>query len=109
MKKKKLGVTSTEAAALLMSDGRTSDPEEAALLAQGSILDMDALQRSALRNMMGFDFRIKPAPNKYHVSSTKPPYVTTWCKYTGIEDEAFIDRLVDACLRLKIKHDKANQ
>jgi len=69
-------------------------------------LNLDALQRAHLRRMMGFNFRFKEAPNKLHVSSTSQPYVSTWCKFNGVYDEASIDRLVNACERLKIKHDK---
>lgn len=69
-------------------------------------LNLDALQRAHLRRMMGVNFRIKVTPNKYHITTTEDPYVTTWCKFTGVVDEAFIDRLVNACLRLKIKYEK---
>lgn len=115
----KKGLTSIEAAALILSDGKTTDPTMAASISDGNDLDMDALQRSHLRRMMGFDFRMKVAPNKIHVSSKQEPYVTTYCKLKegdvletfngfGLTNEDVIDRLVDACSRLKAKWETAN-
>lgn len=112
-KPKKLGITSQEAAAMLISGGQTSDPHKAAMIAEGRDLDMDGLQKAHLRRMMGVDFRIKIAPNKLHVSTKVQPYVTTWCrikegetdKYGHIIEEALMNRLVDACLRLKLKYE----
>lgn len=116
---KKKGLTSVEAAALYLSDGRTADPNLAVIIDQNrqNDIDMDALQRAHLRRMMGFDFRIKFAPNKIHISSKQPPYVTTWCRLKEgdaletpqgfqLTNEQAIDRLVDACARLKDKYDK---
>jgi hypothetical protein len=109
-------LSSLEAAALYLSDGATKDPAKAAIIDANkkNELNMDALQRAHLRRMMGFNFRIKMQPNKIHVSSTQDPYVTTWCRITGddvingqITNEATLDRLVDACARLKGKYDKA--
>jgi hypothetical protein len=117
--KKKTGLTSEEAAALFLSDGRTKDVQMATVLDQNAKneLDMDALQRAHLRRMMGFDFRLKVAPNKIHCSSMQRPYVTTHMKLKdgdlietpkgwGLTNEAAIDRLVDACARLKTKWDE---
>lgn len=92
---KKVGKTSVEAAQEFLD---TQWNEQ-------NTLNLDALQRAHLRRMMGFDFEVKVRPNKYHISSRQEPYVTTWCKFTGVVDEAFVDRLVDACLRLKIKYE----
>lgn len=107
-------MTSLEAAALYLSGGKTRDPALAVVLDENAKdeFNMDAMQRAHLRRMMGFDFRMKMAPNKIHVSSKEEPYVTTHCKIREgemngqhIVKESLIDRLVDACLRLKIKHD----
>lgn len=102
-------MNSIEAAALYLSDGATKDPNKAALMAQGDNFNMDALQRSHLQRMMGFEFELKLRPNKLHVSSKVEPYVSTWCRIVGddLADEAQIDKLVDACLRLKIKYETA--
>lgn len=118
--KSKKGLSSVEAAALWLSDGQTTDPSMAAIIDKNrqNELNMDGLQRAHLRRMMGFDFRIKFAPNKIHVSSKTEPYVTTWCRLQAgdvqdtpdgamLTNEAAVDRLVDACARLKQKHDKA--
>lgn len=110
-------MTSLEAAALILSGGKTTDPNKAELMASGQELDLDDLQKAHLRRMMGFDFRIKLNPNKIHVSSKEEPFVTTWCKvnpgetdkYGHIIQEDLIDRMVDACLRLKYKYEAAKQ
>lgn len=106
-------LTSVEAAALYLSNGQTTDPVKASMMASGQELDMDAMQRSHLRRMMGFDFRIKIQPNKIHVSSKQEPFVTTWMRIKEgdvvngmIANEETVDRLVDACLRLKLKYEK---
>lgn len=112
----KQGMTSVEAAALILSQGKTKDPALAEALSTGQDLDMEALQRAHLRRMMGFDFRIKVQPNKIHVSSKQEPYVTTWCRLNEgdaflahdgpkLTNEKVVDRLVDACARLKVKYD----
>lgn len=108
-------MTSVEAAALYLSGGKTTDPVLATAMdeARDETMGLDAIQRSHLRRMMGFDFRMKMAPNKIHVSSKTPPFVTTHCKikdgetddYGNIIKEELIDRLVDACLRLKKKYE----
>lgn len=107
-------LTSLQAAALILSEGRTDDVEKAELLASGNELDMEALQRAHLRRMMGFDFRMKFRPNKIHVSTTQDPYLSTHCKlqegdtdkYGNIVNPDVIPRLVAACVRLKAKYDR---
>lgn len=109
-------LTSEEAAALWLSNGATSDPfiaTSGAYELDGEGIKMDDYRKAKLRDMMGFDFRIKVKINKVHVSSKQDPYVTTHCKikegeldkYGNIISEPLIDRLVDACLRLKLKYE----
>lgn len=108
-------MTSIEAAALYLSQGKTTDPVLATAIDESRNEDMglDAFQKSHLRRMMGFDFRMKMAPNKIHVSSKEEPYVSTHCKikegetdkHGNIIKEELIDRLVEACLRLKTKYE----
>jgi hypothetical protein len=97
-------LTSLEAAALYLSGGATTDPEKAVHYDQGQELQMDALQRAHLRRMMGFNFELKIRDKKLVVSSAQPPYVSTWCGYPGEMDEKTVDKLVEACLRLKTKY-----
>ena len=101
-------MNSIEAAALYLSEGATTDPIEAEKIANGQTLDMDALQKSHLTRMMGFPFEMKLRPNKIHFSSKVEPYTTTWCRVIGtdLSDEAQVDKIVDACLRLKLKYEK---
>jgi|SRR6185437_5485127 len=108
---KKKGMTSLEAAALVLSNGHTTDLNKAAVMSKGVDLNMDNLQRAHLRRMMGFDFQIKQTATKIHVYSKEGPHVSTSAKiwqgeldeYGNIINEELIDRLVDACLRLKKK------
>lgn len=98
-------LTSIEAAALYLSNGATKDIEKAAHYDQGEDLNLDALQRAHMRRMMGFDFQLKIQKKKLVVYSTEGPFVRTWCGYNGTMDEKAVDKLVDACLRLKTKHE----
>lgn len=108
---KKKGMTSLEAAALIISQGHTDDINKAATYAQGVSLEIDGLQRAHLRRMMGFDFEIQQLPNVLLITSKEKPFARTRCdvwegetdEYGNIIDEALINRLVDSCLRLK-KH-----
>lgn len=120
---KKPGLTSVEAAALFLSDGKTSDPRLAQVIDENkqNELDIDGLQRAAIRRELGFDFRLKFAPNKIHVSSTQRPYVSTHMKLkegdaivkldgqVGLTNEDAIARLVEACLRLKERYYAAKE
>lgn len=121
----KIGITSVDAAALFLSDGRTTDPTLAAMIDEAESLpglekkDYEALERGELRDMMGFDFKIKiaPAKSKLLVSSKEGPKVRTHAKvkpgevddYGNIISEELIGRLVQACVRLKEKWDAANE
>lgn len=98
-------LTSIEAAALYLSGGATKDIEQAVYYDEGNDLNLDALQRAHLRRMMGFDFEMKIRDKKIVVYSMVEPYVRTWCGYGGTLDEKSVDKLVDACLRLKLKYE----
>lgn len=109
------GISSTEAAALYISGGQTTDPNEAVAYSDGTALNMEALQRAHLRRMMGFDFKVKVHGRKLLVSSKEGPAVRTHAKvlpgdldqYGNIISEDLIGRLVEACVRLKVKWEKA--
>lgn len=111
------GLTSVEAAALYVSGGRTTDPELATHLSSGDTLNMDAMQRAHLRRMMGFDFKVRLSGRKLLVSSKEGPKVRTHAKvqpgdvdaYGNIISEELIGRLVEACIRLKVKWEKAQE
>lgn len=108
-------MSSTEAAALFLSDGKTTDPNLAAMMDDPNLIDietnplkLDMKQRAELRRMMGFSFTIKETSKKIHVYSKEGPKLSTHCSLkNGLVDNSVIDDLVDACLRLKIKWDKA--
>lgn len=110
------GLTSVEAAALLLSGGKTTDAKEAEMHAAAAAMpDLDDLVKSGLRRRMGFDFQIKTTHRKIHVYSKEGPHVSTHCKvkagemdeYGNIISEDLINRMVDACLRLKEKWTEA--
>jgi len=113
MKKLKKGITSVEASALLVSEGRTKDPDEAEVVAAERHLDMEDM--AAVREMMGFDFKIKHSPTLLHLYSKERPRVSARAKiipgevdtYGNIVSQDLIERLVVACVQLKEKHDAA--
>lgn len=108
-------MTSVEAAAMILSGGRTRDVELANHMANGFDMDMDGLARAGLRRSMGFDFGLKIRPGVPYilVLSREKPYVHTKCKlfegdldeYGSITNEETIKRLVAACVRLKEKRE----
>lgn len=112
--KPSLKLTSTEAAALILSEGRTTDPQLAETYVSSVELDIEALKKSGLRREMGFDFQVKMRPNYLLCLSKQSPYVHTKAlikpgevdEYGNIISPELIDRLVAACLRLKVKWDK---
>jgi hypothetical protein len=101
--RKKIGLTSVEAAALWLSDGATTDPELAQTYDSADLFDMDKLQQAAIRRQLGFDFRVKYTHRKFYIQSTEYPFVATQADYDGNLDEAAIESLVKGCLRLKDK------
>lgn len=116
--KKKLGVDSVEASALLMSEGYTKDPIEALNYEAEQTEIFDAEMRAKLRESMGFDFKVKMQGNKLVVYS-KPVKnrvkVHTFVlpadldEYGNIISPALINRLVDACIELKAKWDEKHE
>lgn len=112
--KKKVGLDSVEASALLMSEGYTKDPMEATKYHDEFTPDIDAEMRAKLRESMGFDFKIKMQDRKRLIVTTKGHprlRVQTFVnpadvdEYGNIISQALINRLVDACIALKAKWD----
>lgn len=105
-------MSSVEAASLLISDGATKDPVLANHIQQGGkAFDMDELQRSHLRRMMGFDFdvSINEMESTIHVWSKQGPTVELAAKYyDGVLDDRAIDILVETCLMVKQLWEKQN-
>lgn len=110
----KESLSSLEAAALFLSEGKTSDPQVASIMANEKTFDMDGMQKSHLRRMMGFDFKVKIDTRKILITSKDEHQMRARCRvlpgeldaYGNIISEDLIDRLVDACLRLKTRWDK---
>lgn len=112
-KTKKTGLTSEEAAALFLSDGKTTDVNKAAAYDRGHEFDMDLLMRSGLRRAMGFDFKVKLGGSKIYFYSETGPRVSARCKvqdgemdkYGNVISQDLVDRMVEACMVLKQKWD----
>ena len=128
--KQPYGITSQEAAALYLSDGQTDDPGLASMMDYAKkqpellvpkgyvgertyeppklvIEDPDAVERTALRNAIGFDYEVTITGNKVTVTNTETSRKTK-CVLTGDEtvDAASI---TNAVMRLKRIHDKRQQ
>lgn len=107
------GLTSVEAASLLISEGRTTDPTEASIIASAPTLEMDGLERAALRRMMGFNFVVKIAGSRILVISKEGPHIIKRAKikpgemddYGNITSPELIERMSQACTRLKLAWD----
>ena len=109
-------LSSVEAAALLVSGGKTKDPTLADVYANEAkdTFNMDAMQRAHLRRMMGFDFKVRFTTHKVFVTSKTGPIVRTRAtledgevdEYGNVIKESAIEKLVDACVRLKQKWDE---
>lgn len=130
--KQTYGMTSTEAAALYLSDGHTTDHELASmldyakkqpelLLPKGTIPmkdyeppklvidDPDETERKALRDRIGFDVVVKIDLDKKRATFTDTELnLITRCKLYE-HDQINGMNMASAMLRLKTKHDKATQ
>jgi len=108
----KSDLSSTEFAALLVSEGRTTDVTMANALADGYPIDPDQLERAFYRRALGFDvdIYIDPAKGKAIIKDLELGLTTT-CAYLGEETKENMDanakRLSKACMKLKKKHDDA--
>lgn len=102
----KQGLTSLEAAALLVSGGKTKDYQEANHMASNPF-DLDKLQQAHLRRMMGFDWGVDITYKKMRVYSKQAPFVESTADFSGLMDEDAVDILVETCLDVKMKWDEA--
>ncbi len=105
MQKRNPSMSSLEAAALILSQGATTDVEQAELMAEGKILDPDALERAYYRRIFGFDMNVEidEKRHKAYVRDMDLGLLTT-CTYTD-DDNANAKRLSKACIKLKAMHD----
>lgn len=98
------GMTSLDAAALVLSDGRTTDPEKAEAYATGHTFDMDALEKSALVRWTGFPFSMTVYRNRILFTDDTTNLKTT-CLWTEPMDMKTGKRMLRALARLKKLHD----
>ncbi len=121
------GLTSREAAALYLSDGKTDDPALASMLdyakkqpellipkgligetkykpAQLVIEDPDEVERKQLRDAIGFDYKVTIKDKKATVRDLETEKMTS-CKLTD-DYQVNAANLTKAVLRLKNLHDK---
>lgn len=108
MNKPDTSLTSLEAAALYLSEGQTSDPDEAVHY-NNQAFSIDALQKAHLRRMMGFDFSVDIKDKKMIVFSKEAPFLTEESEYSGVMDEDAVDVLVETCAALKVAWDDAKE
>lgn len=101
-------MTSVEAAALLISEGKTTDPEQASLMQDGKLLDPDNLERAHFRRALGFDFSVlhDDKLGKWIIRDDELGIkVMTPMSKTGDQNED-AQHIANACVKLKTKHDK---
>lgn len=101
----KPSMSSLQAAALILSEGATDDVETAEMVAEGKILDPDALQRAHFRRMLGFDFTIQPDPDNYKMLIRDDETgITVTCRIEAdFNNQAA--RLAKGCIKLKRLHE----
>lgn len=114
-KRKKPKLTSLEVGALLASEGATDDVEIANAMADGKMLDPDALERAFYRREFGFDFQTY-ADDKHRkwVAKDNELDITVTGKMSSKSDpqEAADDdaqTLARMVMKLKRQHDKAKE
>lgn len=106
MQKPKLTMTSLEAAALISSNGATDDVETANMMANGIILDPDALERAYYRRIFGFDFTIITDEEKHQVIVRDEEFnISVTCALVADTTEQAA-KIAKACIKLKAKHAK---
>ena len=99
-------MTSREAGALIASGGKTTDVEQANLMAEGKLLDPEALERAYYRRALGFDFSCEIDPAN-HAAYARDDELNLSVKIVWTDDdERNSERLAKACMKLKSLHDK---
>lgn len=125
----KVGMTSTEAAALYLSDGKTDDPGLASMLDYAKkqpellipkgrigeaaykpaplvIEDPDELERQRLRNLIGFDVDVTIDEKTGKATLTDKQYKYQVRVTLGKKEQTQAKQLSKAIIKLKVKHDR---
>lgn len=101
-------MTSTEAGALIISEGATTDPAKAEMIAAGQGMDWDALARSGFSKTVGFDFSVfeddKVGRWVIRDDETGLKVSTPMSKTATYDEDA--QHIANAIIKLKAKHDK---
>ena len=100
-------MTSTEAAALLLSGGKTTDVEEANLMESGQLLDPDALERAYYRRIFGFDFTTYMDNDKHKIICRDEDLDITVTGTLASDTDKDAQTLARLCMKLKRLHEKA--
>lgn len=99
---------STEAAALILSEGQTTDVDKANLIASGQGMDWDALARSGFAKTVGFEFSVlEDDKTSYWIvrdDETGLTVRTPMSKTATYDEDA--QHIANAVIRLKGKHEK---
>lgn len=109
----KEGLTSAQAAALHLTDGRTDNAELANRAAQVDAevkehgFYFDALDRDHLVKTIGFPFEVVIRGKRLTVYAKDKPEITKTVKFSGIENEAMVEKLVALCLDVKAMYEES--
>lgn len=101
-------MTSVQAAALMLSEGRTEDKELAELMDEGKLLDPDLLIRSGIQRAVGFDFTLlrEDENDRYVIRDDEMPGISVTCQLEAdFNNQAA--RLAKAVVKLKKMHERA--
>lgn len=104
--KNKPSMSSTEVAALIASEGRTTDVDLANQYAAGQLIDPEALEKAFYRRKMGFDFNVDFYPVRHKAIATDLELgLKTTCTWIEDDDEGNARRMAKMCIKLKKMHD----
>lgn len=109
------GLTSTQAAALQLTDGRTDDAKLANRAAEvdfevgQSGFYFDALDKDHLVKTIGFPFDVSIKHKKLTVYSKQEPFVSKAVNFSGDMNEKTVDKLVTLCLDVKKLYEDAKE
>lgn len=102
----KKGMTSLQAAAMYLSDGKTDDAEEVNQTVEQERFTMDTLQKAHLTKLMGFRFSVDVTYKKITVKSDEAPFLRQSASFSGVMDEEAVNTIVALCGKLKEAWDK---
>ena len=107
-------LTSDQAAALLISEGKTSNAEDAAFyqtvedIGDEFVFDLQESLRNDLKRRMGFDFAVEIRKTKVTVRAVEGKQVSKWMRRPKEWTPKDIEKLVKICLKVKKEWERLN-